>query len=171
VSNYLGTVKGLGAGVVVALLIAALYLSGCATQTGLFNSSVNKVCTGWYCYLTAPRDLVNTRCVDRKSAWKKCQDNPNRPECAGAVAQWDDGTPRTGPGSDPAKRARCCTVLRPKNADDHLRYWIWIGEGDEVCVAHEHGHIEIYEKDGFRYIAEHHRRLHGFGLDKGKKRL
>lgn len=142
---------------------------GCAHQEGLLTPGVKRVCTGWYCYITAPKDLVNTRCLDRKAAWKICQNNPNRKECAGVVAQWDDGAPKDP--QDPTRAARACTVLRPKRADDHLRYWIWISEGEEISIGHEMGHIEIYEQDGFRYIPEHHKRLHGFGLDKEKGRL
>lgn len=154
---------------VIALGVLLGWLAGCASQTGLYSDSVKRTCTGWYCYIVAPKELVNTRCLDRKSAWKICRDNPNRAECRDVVAQWDDGTPRDP--KDPSRTARCCTVLRPKSADDRFRYWIWISEGEDICVAHEHGHIEVFEKDGFRFVPEHHRRLHGFGLDREKKRL
>ena len=144
----------------------ALTLTGCAHQRGLHNDAVKRTSTGWYTYLEASADMVNRRCTNRKSAWKICKDNPNRSECQNVPAEWDSGEVR---GADASLSSRCCVVLRPTKADDRLRYWIWFS--DPRCLAHEHGHIEIFEQDGFKYVPENHRRLHKFGLDKEKRTL
>ena len=122
----------------------------CATPAldslGRFTGRIEKVCTGTICYLRADRELVNRRCTRGKLTW-------------------DDGS-RYDP-ADESKWARCCTVLKapPK------RYQMWVTEGMEECLAHEAGHVQIYEADGYRFVAEHHKRLHGFGWGRERKRL
>lgn len=153
-----------------SVLALAFSQVACATtQRGLLSAETKRTCTGWYCYIEAPANLVNVRCTDRKSAWRRCQNNPSRDECRNAPARWDDGSPRAPGQVD--RSARCCTVLRPKESTDRLRYWIWFSEGEAVCLAHEHGHIEVYERDGFRYVEANHRALHGFSLDREKRSL
>ena len=161
---------GIVAGVLFRLAIGFTFLlTGCASQKALKSPGVERTCTGWYCYMVASAETVNERCTNRRGAWKICQDNPNSPACMGAVAYWDSGEIRLA--GDPTKRARCCTVLRPRSTTDNLRYWIWMSAGDTECLAHEHGHIEVFERDGFKYIPEHHKRLHNFGIDRSKRRL
>ena len=143
-------------------------LTGCATQTGLLSPGVERVCSDRICWIRADASLVNTRCTDRKAAWKICKDNPNRIECARTVAYWDSGVKQ---GEGEPQRARCCTILRPKDQQGDLRYWIWMSYGDEDCAAHELGHVEVYEQDGRKFIQEHHKRLHEYGLGRPKKRL
>ena len=132
------------------LLLSVLALNGCVTQTGLLSPGVERVCMGRRCYLRASRDIVNRRCTKGKQTW----DN--------------------GSAYDPSNAslyARCCTVLRRDWAGSARRYFIWIEEGQEECLAHEEGHIEVFERDGYSFNAEHHKALHGFGLGKEKKSL
>lgn len=139
-SEYVGTVKGLGVGAIVAVLIAALYLSGCATQTGLFNRNVERVCTNGVCFLRASADIVDRRCRGKGGG------------------TWDDGLPRfLGDG----RRARCCTVWAP----GRKRFRIWVAEGDEECIPHEVCHIDQYLSP-----RPDHSKCHDFGFGKSKGR-
>lgn len=130
-------------------MVITLAFSGCATQTGLYSPSVEKVCVGARCYLRAYADIVNRRCTKGKKTW-------------------DDGTVFEPLSS---KTARCCTVLHKKLWDRRPRYAIWMADGEEECGPHEECHIAIYEADNFQFIAEHHKKCHDFGLGKPKKRV
>lgn len=140
-SNLLGTAKGAAIGVIMALVMAVLYLSGCATQTGLLSPGVERVCTKGVCFLRASSDIVDRRCRD------------------GNRGTWDDGTPRA---AGDGRRARCCTVF----TRGRKRFRIWVAEGDESCVPHEFCHVE--ESLSAR---PNHGNCHDFGFGREKKRL
>ena len=111
--------KGIGAAIAIAMLVIfACFASGCATQSGLFNRNVERVCTNGVCFMRASADIVDRRC--RKG-----------------INTWDDGKPQTiGDG----RRARCCTVWTP----GRKRFRIWVAEGDEACVPHEICHVDQF---------------------------
>lgn len=131
------------AAVIGLFALADLVLLGCATRKGLATPGIERVCTDRRCYLRSDADTVNARCTR-------------------GLRQWDSGKAFDPNGTT---RARCCTVFAGK------RYKIWVTEGQEACLAHEEGHIEIWEADGEVMIPAHHQRLDGFGLGREKKRL
>ena len=134
---------------VAVMAFLLLWLMGCA-QTGLLSPGVERVCMGRRCYIRASKDVVNRRCTKGKKTW-------------------DDGSAYNQ--FDESKWAQCCTVLRRNWSGSQRRYFIWISEGNEECLAHEEGHIEIFERDGYSFNAENHKALHDFGLSRSKKSL
>ena len=132
----------------IFLLILLLSLVGCATQKdNLLSTDCERVSTGAAYYLRCSREVVDRRCTQGKTVW-------------------DDGSAYDP--TDESKWARCCTVF-PRPGRPHYR--IYVTKGEEECLVHEFGHVEIFEADGGRVILEHHKRLHNFGFGKPKRRL
>ena len=112
-----------------------------ACQTGL-KTGAEVVCTKRKCYVQASPAVVAARCAVSGTPW--------------------DGGQSSG-------RAVACTVLRKNFLRPKARYAIWFV--DPKSIPHEEAHIEIYESNGFVFIPESHKKAHGFGLGKEKKRL
>lgn len=94
----------------------ALLFGGCASQKGLFNRGVERVCTAGVCFMRASADIVDRRC-------KK------------GMTKWDDGETDIS-----ARRARCCAIY----SRGRKRFRIWVANGEEECIVHEFCHVDQY---------------------------